>query len=57
MNEPAFKWWVPHVLKKSNHIVQAMKSMVRKGHTKFGVEVPKTVEEAFLLDKKNGNYL
>ena len=56
-DEPAFKWWVPHVLKRSNHIVQAMRSMVRKGHTKLGVEVPKTVEEDLLLDKKNGNDL
>jgi len=57
MNEPAFRWWATHVLKKSTHIVQAMKSMVRKGHSKFGIQVPRTVEEALLLDKKNGNDL
>lgn len=57
LNEPAFKWWAPHVLKKSNSLIQAMKSMIRKEHSKFGVEVPRTVEEALQLDQKNGNNL
>jgi hypothetical protein len=59
-HEPAFNWWVPHVLKKCNRII----SLVRKRTTrylkrthKFGIEVPKTVKKALALDHKNGNTL
>jgi Reverse transcriptase (RNA-dependent DNA polymerase). len=59
-HEPAFNWWVPHVLKKRDRII----SLVRKRNPrylkrthKFGIELPKTVKEAFELDKKNGNTL
>ena len=58
--EPAFNWWVPHVLKKHDRII----SLVRKWTTrylkrthKFGIEVPKTVKEALDLDCKNCNTL
>jgi hypothetical protein len=56
--EPAFNWWVPHVLRKRDRII----SLVRKRNPrylkrthKFGIELPKTVKEALELDKKNGN--
>jgi len=59
-HEPAFNWWVPHVLKKRDRII----SLVRKRMTrylkrthKFGIEVPKTVKEALELDRKNDNTL
>jgi hypothetical protein len=59
-HEPAFNWWVPHVLKKRDQII----SLVRKRTTrylkrthKFGIEVPKTVKEALELGHKNGNTL
>jgi hypothetical protein len=59
-HEPAFNWWVPHVLKKRDRII----SLVRKRNPrylkrkhKFGIELPKTVKEASELDKKNGNTL
>jgi hypothetical protein len=59
-HEPAFNWWVPHVLKKHNQII----SLVHKRTTrylkrthKFGIEIPKTVKEALALDHKNGNTL
>ncbi len=58
--EPAFNWWIPHVLKKCDQII----SLVRKRTTrylkrthKFGIEVSKTVTEALALDRKNGNTL
>jgi hypothetical protein len=57
-HEPAFNWWVPHVLRKRDHII----SLVRKRNPcylkrthKFGIELPKTVNKALELDKKNGN--
>jgi hypothetical protein len=59
-HEPAFNWWVPHVLIKCDLII----SLVHKRTTrylkrthKFGIEVPKTVKEALDLDCKNVNIL
>ncbi len=57
-HEPAFNWWVPHVLRKRNRII----SLVRKRNPhylkrtlKFGIELPKTIKEALECDKKNDN--
>ena len=56
--EPAFKWWVNHVLKKRDRLINKVKVHCRKaGRTKFGIEVPRTVEEALALDRKNNNTL
>ena len=56
--EPAFNWWVPHVLKKRERIIAAVKQRsaryLKRTH-KWGLEVPKTVEEAYDIDKRNGN--
>jgi hypothetical protein len=57
-HEPAYNWWVPHVLKKRDRIIL----LVKKRSPRFlkqthGIEVPKTVKEALELDKKNGNTL
>ena len=53
-NEPAFSWWVPHVLRKRGSIVSAVKSRVRRKTHKFGIEVPMTVVDALRLDKEAG---
>ncbi len=57
-HEPAFNWWIPYVLRKRDRII----SLVRKRNPrylkrmhKFGIELPKTINEALELDKKNGN--
>ena len=59
-HEPAFNWWVKKVLKKRERIISLVRKRqtryLRKTH-KFGIECPKTVEEALALDKKNGNTL
>ena len=59
-HEPAFNWWVPHILKKKDRIILLVKKQsprfLKRTH-KFGIEVPKTVKEALELDKKNGNTL
>jgi len=56
--EPAFRWWVPYTLKKRQHTVSAIQQRVRKNTThKYGTKVPKTIEEAYALDKANGNNL
>jgi len=59
-HEPAFNWWVPHILKKRDRIISLVKKRnpryLKRTH-KFGIKVPKTVKEALELDKKNGNTL
>ena len=59
-HEPAFNWWVPHVLKKRDRIISAVaKRSARylKCTHKFGIEVPKTIKEVIDLDCKNRNTL
>ena len=56
--EPAFKYWVPHILKKRDSIISLVKKRqtryLKKTH-KFGVEMPKKVKEAAKLYAKNGD--
>ena len=54
--EPAFAWWTGSVLKKRNYFIKKLrKSKVMKSNLKFGLVVPKTVDEALAIDMKNGN--
>ena len=52
-DEPAFNWWVHHVLRKREHIIALVKKQsthfLKKMH-KFGIEVPGSVAEAYVLD-------
>ena len=54
-HEPAFAWWINVVLRKRNHIISRVKSRYWKTTHKFGIPLPKSVKEAFMLDKQNGN--
>lgn len=56
-DEPAFKWWVPYTLKKRDRIIAAIDSRVRNTTHKYGIEIPRTVQEAKKLDVKNNNTL
>ena len=56
-HEPAFSWWVPYTLRKRNRIISAVKKRYHKRTHKFGIRVPKTVEEAKMIDEMNGNTL
>ena len=56
-DKPAFSWWTTHVLKKRCRIIVAVKKRYHKMTHRFGMKVPKPVEEALALDKKNGNDL
>jgi len=67
-HEPAFNWWVRQVLKRRDRIVSQVKGRAKlskearakkytKRTQKFGIEVPRTVEDAVRLDKENGNTL
>ncbi len=59
-HEPAFNWWVHHVLRKHDQIISLVcrrTTRYLKRTNKFGIEIPKTVKEALALDCKNGNTL
>ena len=56
-DEPAFAWWVPHVLKKKERIISKIKSKYWTKTHKFGIKVPRNVKEAKELDIENGNTL
>jgi hypothetical protein len=51
VEEPAFKWWVPHVLQRRNMIISKVKSRYWQTTDKFGIHLPKTVVEALEIDK------
>ena len=53
--EPAFAWWVPYTLKKRNQIISKAKSKYWHRTHKFGIRIPKSVEEAKCLDQENGD--
>jgi hypothetical protein len=54
-DEPAFCWWVPYTLRKRDTVISAVKARVKRVTHKYGIEIPRTVEEAYKLDAKNGN--
>jgi len=56
-DEPAFAWWVPHVIKKRERIIAKVRSKHLKRTHKLGIRIPKTPEEAKHLDQENGNHL
>ena len=53
--EPAFAWWVTHVLKKRQRVIKQVKHRALKRDVKFGIKVPHTVKEALSFDKDNGD--
>jgi hypothetical protein len=53
--EPAFSWWVPYTLKKRDAIISAVNKRYWKRTHKYGIRVPKSVEEAYEIDKENGD--
>ena len=55
--EPAFAWWSPYVLKKRNRIISKTKSKYWTRTHKFGIRVPKSVEQALRFDQENGGTL
>jgi hypothetical protein len=51
--EPAFKWWIPHVLRKCDRMIEKLgkKKYWRRTH-KYGIELPKSVAEALGIDRR-----
>ena len=59
-DEPAFNWWVSWILKKRDQIISLVKHRSTRYHKwthKFGIELPKTVEEANEIGKATGTFL
>ena len=53
--EPAFAWWVPYTLKKQKRTLSKLKSKYWQRTHKYGIELPKSVQEAYEIDDKNKN--
>jgi hypothetical protein len=51
VKELAFKWWVPHTIKRRNRIISKVKSRYWKTTHKFGIRLPKSVQEALEIDR------
>jgi len=51
---PAFRWWVKDTLKRRDRIIKAVKSRYIKRTHKYGIPLPKTVQEAYDLDRESG---
>ena len=56
-DEVAFAWWVPYTLRKKSAIIAAVKGRAKRKTHKYGIEIPQSVEDAFRIDKENGNTL
>ena len=57
-DKPAFKWWINHTLRQRTRIISRLKSnVIRKEKTKFGIQIPGSVDEAKKIDDLNGNTL
>jgi hypothetical protein len=53
-NEPAFSWWVKDTISRKNRIVKAMKTRYARKTHKFGVQLPKSIKEAYEIDRITG---
>ena len=54
-NEPVFNWWVVHdTLRKRNRIINKVKSRYWRTTHKFGIQIPKSVQEACEIDRTTG---
>ena len=54
-DEPAFSYWVKFALKKRERLLKKVLRRKRSNRFKYGIAVPRTVKEAYALDKQNGN--
>ena len=57
-DDSAFNWWVNQILKKRDRIISLVKirnTRYLKKTSKYGIELPKSVADAYLIDKKNRN--
>ena len=53
-HEPAFNWWVKKTLRRRDRIISKVKSKYWRTTHKFGIRIPKTVAEAYEIDRITG---
>jgi hypothetical protein len=53
-DEPAFVYWVRHVLRKRDRFIKKVKTRYWKRTHKFGIEMPKSVKDALAIDERSG---
>ena len=53
-HEPAFSWWVHETLKIRKRIIEKINSRYHKRTHKYGIRLPKTIDEALAIDKETG---
>ena len=53
--EPAFAWWVSYTVKKKKAILSKVKSKYWQRTHKYGIRIPKSVREAYEIDRENNN--
>jgi hypothetical protein len=51
--EPAFAWWVPYVIRKRTAIISKLRSKYWQKTHKYGIRVPRSINEAKEIDIKN----
>jgi hypothetical protein len=51
VNEPAFAWWVPHVIRKRNRIISKVKNRYWRQNHKYSVKLPHSVDEALEIER------
>ena len=56
-DKPAFAWWVPFTMKKREQIISKIKSKYWQRTHKYGIQIPKNMEQAKAIDKRNNNTL
>ena len=49
-DESAFAWWVPYAVKKQKQMISKLKGKYWERTHKYGIQIPKTVEEASAID-------
>jgi hypothetical protein len=54
VEEPAFAWWAKKVLRKRDRIIRKVKARYWQRTHKYGILVPKTVDEALRIDQETG---
>ncbi|MFN9980146.1 MAG: hypothetical protein ACK53Y_09545, partial [bacterium] len=56
-DEPAFSLWICNIQKQRKHIMCAIVNRYLKRTHKFGIQVPKSVDEALQIDRESGTTL
>ena len=55
LNEPTFIWWAPYTLRKRNQVVSKVTARVKKKSHRYGVQILRSVKDAYDLDERNRN--